>query len=84
MVRERNGTRRWGMEWSLTGCFCGWKVANLAKFARFSTWVDKQPVERNGMTAWILWHGVTEPLMLWGAEVGEMNESVMKFRNRSE
>ena len=33
-----------GMEWSLTGCFCGWKVANLAKFARFSTWVDKQPL----------------------------------------
>jgi len=29
------------MEWSFNGCFYGWKVANLAKYARFSTWVDK-------------------------------------------
>ena len=24
------------------------------------------------MTAWILWHGVTELLMLWGVEVGRL------------
>ena len=28
----------------------------------------------------VLWYGVTKPLMLWGAEVGEMNESGMECK----
>ena len=34
--------------------FCGWKVANLAKFARFSTWVDKKH-PGSGMECGLTW-----------------------------
>ena len=67
------------MEWSLTGCFCGWKGAYVTKFARFSTWVDMRPL--NDMACQRgLWSGVTKPIMRLGAQVGEMNESGMKCK----
>ena len=51
--------------------------------------MEKAAVKRNGMTWVDLWHGVTEPLMLWGAEVGEMKRMNgvkgfgLRYENRS-
>jgi len=75
---ERNGTIALGMEWSNIRLLIAW--AELCRNCKpckvaFVEWEVAGVAEWN--IAWGLCSVVNEPLLLWGAEVGKMNGSVM-------